>query len=462
MLQRYLKAPDTLFARLVLTLFIGLLITQILSSFLQFKIREQQLGQLKRGQLLQRFIAAQQLLPASHPAQQQKILNILSTPHLQVHILKHYPIPDNTKAPKLPPIFARLRQETQQALGDQAPLLYFEASQGYFKITLPLSDGTWLQFQRQAHPGQRLQWTSEIWRLIALLIISVLLLSIYPVMLMMRPLRQLAQAATELGKNLSHPPLSLKGTYEVRQAAAAFNTMQAALQQHISDRTRLLAAISHDLKTPITRLRLRTEFIEDETLRAGFIRDLEEMQQMSSATLDFMRGMDAHEKKQKIDLYQLLLDLQHAFSEMGQDFKLHGKATHATVHPLSIKRCLSNLISNGFKYANTIEVQISNTDNTINICIRDHGKGIPESALKKVLDPYVRLENSRNRRTGGTGLGLSIADNIAKLHSGKLQLSNHPQGGLNACLSLPITSTNAQFAPIPYETKSKQQGDLGQ
>ncbi len=234
------------------------------------------------------------------------------------------------------------------------------------------------------------------------------------------------------------PPLPETGPLEVTRAARAFNTMQARLIRYIQDRTRVLAAMSHDLKTPITRLRLRAELLDDASLRAKFTGDLGEMEAMVGATLDFMRGIDAEEAAVPVDMKALLESLQADLLETGGLITLaSGPLKPYPGRPQALKRCLMNLLGNAIQYGGSAAVAVEDHDDRLEISIRDEGPGIPEAELDRVFEPYYRLEGSRNRETGGTGLGLTIARSIAETHGGKLSIRNRVEGGLEAKLTLP-------------------------
>ncbi|MFZ1860777.1 MAG: ATP-binding protein, partial [Candidatus Competibacter sp.] len=220
--------------------------------------------------------------------------------------------------------------------------------------------------------------------------------------------------------------------------ARAFNTMQERLIRYIEDRNRILAAVSHDLKTPITRLRLRTELLDDAPLREKFLTDLDDMQRMAQASLDFLRGGEDSEPLAPVDLNALLESLQEDAEDTGQAIRIDG-ATDRPLHcrPLALKRCLTNLLDNALKYGQRAEIAVQDTPARVTLRVRDQGPGIPETELERVFEPFYRLESSRSRDTGGTGLGLSIARNIARAHGGELTLRNHPRGGLEARVELP-------------------------
>ncbi len=260
-----------------------------------------------------------------------------------------------------------------------------------------------------------------------------------------RPIRQLADAATELGRDIDRSPLKENGPTEIRQAASAFNAMQARIKRQIQHRTHMLAAITHDLQTPLTRLRLRMEKIDDPELRRKLIDDLAAMQGMVREGLDLARTMDSAEAMQLLDIDSLLDSICADAADAGQDVTLQGQ-THTSImaQPNALRRCLTNLIDNAVKYGHFARIQVAHETGAdqdhIVIRIRDGGNGIPEDQLATVFDPFFRLETSRSRDTGGTGLGLTIARNIAENHRAGLTLRNHPQGGLEAILRLPVAN----------------------
>jgi signal transduction histidine kinase len=253
-----------------------------------------------------------------------------------------------------------------------------------------------------------------------------------------RPLKALADAADELGRNINRPPLEESGPTEVVRAAHAFNAMQARLTAYIRERTSVLAAMSHDLKTPVTRLRLRAELLKDPELKVRFTRDLEEMEAMVGATLDFLRGFEAGESSKPVDMMALLESLQADMVEMRSLVSIEGRSIKPFPgKPTALKRCLGNLLDNAIKYGRSASVKVDDNDDRLEIRILDEGPGIPQSEIERAFEPFYRLDASRSRETGGTGLGLAIARGIAEGHGGRLTLENRAEGGLEARLTLP-------------------------
>jgi signal transduction histidine kinase len=253
-----------------------------------------------------------------------------------------------------------------------------------------------------------------------------------------RPLKQLAQAAKDLGNDINHAPLDLTGADEIRQASAAFNAMQARIRQYIFQRTQMLAAITHDLQTPLTRMRLRLEKVSEPELQERLIGDLSAMQAMVREGLVLARSMDASETMQVLDLDSLLDSVCADAVDARQEVSLSGHAGMALLgRPLDLRRCLSNLIDNAVKYGCSARVSVDRINGAARIRIRDRGPGIPLGEQARVFDPFYRMETSRSRESGGTGLGLTIARNIAEQHGGSITLANPPDGGLEVTLMLP-------------------------
>jgi signal transduction histidine kinase len=264
-----------------------------------------------------------------------------------------------------------------------------------------------------------------------------------------RPLKQLARAAEDLGGNIDHPPLPQRGASEIRQASAAFNAMQARIREHVRERTDMLAAITHDLQTPLTRLRLRLEKVDDHALRDKLIHDLSHTQTIVREGLELARSMDVTELLQPLDLDSLLDSVCADAADAGQNVTLTRKpGLTIMARPTALRRCLTNLIDNAVKYGRFAEVSAlegldAQERQTAVISVRDGGPGIAPDQLQKVFEPFFRSEPSRSRETGGTGLGLTIARNIARQHGGGIELVNLAEGGFEARLILPASGAPA-------------------
>ncbi len=309
----------------------------------------------------------------------------------------------------------------------------------FLDVNVTLPDGQQLVFRTAApQPGPSLP--SQIFIELGLVTLILALVLFFMTRSITRPLSDLARAAEAVGRGGKGAPLAERGARELRDATRAFNTMQERLHRYVESRTRVVAAMSHDLRTPLTRLRLRAESIDNETLRTRFIADLDEMNEMVGGALGLFRDMNDDEPLERVDVNQLLKKLQSEFAETGGEVTLEGTGmAPLPARPKALKRCLANLLHNAIKYGNRAHVVISDgTD--VRIRIRDEGNGIPDEHLQQVFEPFFRVESSRNRDTGGTGLGLCIARDIAQSHGGSIELANVPGGGLEAMLVLPRTT----------------------
>ncbi|MBZ9556731.1 MULTISPECIES: ATP-binding protein [unclassified Modicisalibacter] len=269
-------------------------------------------------------------------------------------------------------------------------------------------------------------------------LITVIGLSLLGIRWLTRPLSVLARAARRLGDDLESPPLAERGPRELRDTAIAFNRMSERIRHQVDERERLFSAISHDLKTPITRLRLRAEMLDDVDQREAFVRALDEMDQLVKGALASVKGLDLHEQAVTVDVDALLEDLVAELAVYDTPLRRDGRAGEIVAKPLALKRCLANLIENAIFYGQRVEIACRRHANQLVVTICDDGPGIPEAQRERVFQPFVRLEPSRSRHTGGSGLGLAIARHIARAHGGDIQLGAAPGGGLAVRLSLAL------------------------
>lgn len=327
----------------------------------------------------------------------------------------------------------------------QHSLLMEPLSPPILVVQLELAPDTWLYVATllgvpDIFSGYR--WLSEERVLVGLLVLlSVIALSLLGIRSATRPLARLSRAALQLGDDLDMPPLKESGPKEVAATAVAFNRMQQRIREQIEERERLFSAISHDLKTPLTRLRLRAEMLDDEVQRERFCAALDELDNLVKGALASVKGLDLHETPEPVALGPMIDDIAEALRLQGGHVTVQGEVPPLTVKPLAFKRCLANLLENAVFYGQRAEVSLAEHAGVVTIRIRDHGPGIPDSQLSRVFSPFVRLEPSRSRHTGGSGLGLGIARHIARAHGGDIQLANHPQGGLCVTLTVPHHET---------------------
>ncbi len=301
------------------------------------------------------------------------------------------------------------------------------------ELSIALAGGQWLNV------GTRFERPPLQWSLasnVSFVITASLLLVVSFWFLLTRltgPLNTLAEASERLGRGAGEGPLPIVGPKEVQDLTRAFNTMQDRLTRFVSDRTQMMAALAHDLRSPLTALRVRAEMVGDEDTRVSLIASSEEMQQMVEATLDFAKGVGQHEEVNPTDVRELMASLEAPGLSL-----LSNEALVIPVKPSAMRRALRNLTENAIRYGNEASVtwQVVRPDAVI--WVDDRGPGIPDSELEAVFGPYVRLETSRSRNTGGHGLGLSIARSIILEHGGAISLSNLPEGGLRAQVRLPL------------------------
>lgn len=321
-------------------------------------------------------------------------------------------------------------------------LLSDEFPHGQFRVQVALQDGQWLQADiREGQAGMSAAPYSAAWdyffRIYLLRIATVVLIAWMAVRLAMKPLQGMANAAEKLGRNIHSPPLATDGPLEVRTAAQAFNAMQRRIIDNIAERTRFLASVSHDLRSPITRMKLRTEMMSDEARREKFRQDLAEMDNMISSTLNVVQDIDVQEKRQLVDLESLLQGVRSDQLEIGHEVSVSGHAAPLQAYPRSLRRCLQNLVENAVRYGQRARIALAERQAQVQITIDDDGPGIPEDMLERVLEPFYRLERSRNSSTGGFGLGLSIAVTVVQAHRGEIALANRSGGGLRVTVVIP-------------------------
>jgi signal transduction histidine kinase len=255
-------------------------------------------------------------------------------------------------------------------------------------------------------------------------------------------LARLADAADAIGPAAGGTALAETGPREVARAATAFNAMQGRIQAHLAERTQILAAISHDLQTPLTRLRLRSELIDDTVLRDKLLADLDAMQALVREGIAYARSAHSgSEAARSVDLHALLDSLVCDYTDAGQPVTLEGaEGLMLETRPQALRRLITNLVDNALKFAGNAQLTAGRGEHGIFIAVRDDGPGIAPEELQAVMQPFYRVENSRSRETGGTGLGLAIAQQLAQALGGRLALRNREEGGLEARLTLPIVA----------------------
>jgi len=335
------------------------------------------------------------------------------------------------------------------------PALHYDRARypGALFLGAELTDGSWVVFSAMKFSGMNTAW--GLWGfggrmrwlgVLLILTITTVIVSTIAARQLGRPVRRLAEAVGRFGIDPRAPAIPEAGPEELRQVIRTFNAMQAQIQRFVAHRTMMLAAISHDLRTPLTRMRLRGEFIADEFEQQRLFRDVDEMQTMVDGALAFFRDDAAEEAVTTFDLTGVLRTILNDYADQGIDIPYTGPS-HAVYRgrPFALKRAFSNLIDNAIKYATPPRIELCRQEHAFVIRISDRGPGIPEDALERVFTPYFRLDKSRNRTTGGVGLGLTVAQTVIRGHGGEIVLENRLGGGLEARITLAaaVLSSNA-------------------
>ncbi|HCV38378.1 ATP-binding protein [Pseudomonas vlassakiae] len=446
--------PRTLFGQLLLIMVSGTLVVQLMSSSIWFDVRF--------AQVLEAPIRLMAARSAPLIAQANCHTQDLQVPaHYQLRCAENQPVQQEDQPRGRRRVELLLQQALTYELGHaQAvrllkvqltdeqgqPIVWrslfgLRTAQAHIQFAVPLPDGHWLSID-----GQELQgWSGEsawvlisdyLLRVYALRIVAVLLVCLIAVRLCLRPLRRLADAARGLGSNLEQPALALDGPEEVRQAALAFNAMQQRLIAMVKDKAHFLAAVSHDLRTPLTRMRLRLERLPDDEQRERLRQNITQMDNMIGQVLDYLRAGE-QQNLQQVDVDRLVARLCADLASSAEPLPVDGKAGSLRVDALLLQRCLQNLVVNALRYARQVSVTLETTITGVYIHIDDRGPGIAPGLLTTITDPFVRGEGSRNQASGGYGLGLSIAQRIASSHGGELLLHNREGGGLRVSVLLP-------------------------
>lgn len=293
---------------------------------------------------------------------------------------------------------------------------------------------------RQPPGGLDLLTHWNLWLDVAFRLSALLLVTWVGVRWLSQPVQGLADAARGLGQDVRSAPLVERGTVECREAIRVFNQMQARICRQLDERDSFVAAVSHDLRTPLTRLSLRVEGLADRGQRAQFCRDIAEMNNMITSTLDYMRDVAAIEPFVLLDVESMLASLADDYAATGADVALLESDTPLVCAPLctqpqALRRCVCNLVDNAVRYGGSARLRCYQEGGAVCLEVADDGAGVSEAELQKIVQPFYRSEGSRNRHSGGVGLGLSIASDIAQRLRGQLRLSNRPQGGLLATLT---------------------------
>jgi signal transduction histidine kinase len=454
--------PRSLFGQTVVILLLGLVLSHLFGGWIYTNDREQAVRAVGGLAVAQRIANVTHLIEDAPADWRGRIVGASSDPNFRVSVAT---TPPAFRSPTEPgPIAQAIKEfvvaqlpggsarqvhvaasETQASrfdmpMGHSMPMgamMHVVGAWRDLQVAIELSDRQWLVFTAGLpDTGPAMSWLSTLSMAAAAVVI--VLVSIWAVRRVTAPLATLAEAAERLGRDLHAAPLPAMGTSEMRRAARAFNEMQERLRRLIDNRTRLLAAISHDLRTPLTLLRLRAENVVSEEDREKMLATITAMDAMIDASLRFARGETIAERRRPVDLAALLSSIVDDMGDAGL------AVTMAPADELiyecqaeALKRAITNLLDNAIKYGKSAHIGMETTPKTIEIIVDDEGPGIPEQELTRVLQPFYRLDTSRSAETGGSGLGLAIAQSIAEAHGGRLSLANRHEGGLRAVITLP-------------------------
>ncbi|OSM04136.1 ATP-binding protein [Magnetofaba australis] len=475
--MKWLPWPRSLAGQLVWILFGGVTLALISSAAIHLYDRKEAMVTMGGIQAAQRFASIVHVLDPLAPAERLKIVGILNTPlqfvrfsndadptrdHAQInahaahlkslmqrYLETRYPLQIQMVSQPAALRGGRGAQSGEPALhpmmegmmmGNHAPAMGMlhpmSASQFSYMARTRLSDGTWLEYHNHL-PEEAFVWPWHLLWSLLILIAVVTALSFLAVRLVTRPLARLAGAARALGHDLRGAPIEKSGSREVRAVIQAFNAMQARIIQQIQERSAMLAAISHDLHTPLTRMRLRVEMLNDDSTRGALLANLAEMEGMTASAMDFIQGAEGMEEVRLADIPSLLEGLEENWRELGHDVAVeYGEMEPFPLMQRSFRRAISNLIQNAVKYGQRARLKATMHRDRLRIAVSDDGPGILEAEMESVLRPFKRLDASRNSKTGGSGLGLSIADSIIRAHGGALHLRNRPEGGLEVIVTI--------------------------
>lgn len=331
---------------------------------------------------------------------------------------------------RAPHIFHRVPPPPPQAAPEQTVLF------GSFQAAVRQPDGRWLE----AAPRRALidPWAQRVMLVMAAALVAVTPLAWWFARRIAAPITAFARAAERLGRDPDAPPLSVRGSTEVTAAAAAFNLMQERLKRYVSNRTTMIAAIAHDLRTPLTRLRFRIEAAPDE-LKPKLAADLDEMEAMISATLAFVQDATRTGERTKLEVSSLVETVMDEAAETGADAAVeHAERAVVDGDPIALKRLVANLVDNALKFGSSARGRVFAEAGMAVVEVDDDGPGVPEGDIERAFEPFQRLEGSRSRETGGAGLGLAVVRAIARGHGGEVTLLNRAEGGLRARVTLPL------------------------
>ncbi len=442
--------PDSLAARTLVVLILGLALSHAISIALYATDRSEALVSIDGRHIGERIATVDRLTQGSSPGDRQRLVNLASDTGFKVSLSSASAI---EKQPQVSEQFSRLRDSLVSHLDDEPNreirLRYMDmkpenannlAGKAVKTVMISISQKgqNWLNFAVSLQPSKPF-WSFRYTLSMLVMLAAVAFFSSIFVRQLTQPLQQFARASQQLGVDVAAPPLPERGPLEIRLATQAFNQMQRRIRRFVEDRTQMIAAISHDLGTPIARMRLRAEFVDDAEQQQKMLADLEHMEKMVFSALSFARDDSAREPMAKVDFRTMMHRVCDDISDAGFQVSLSIKeeTMPCSCRPVAMRRALSNLVENAARYGNEARVAVAKQNDGIMVIIDDDGPGIPQDRHEDVFKPFYRLETSRSRETGGTGLGMTVARSTIRAHGGDIILSNRDEGGLRMEVYLP-------------------------
>lgn len=466
-MKRFL--PQTLPAWVLLVVIAGLLVGQVSTLYIVARDRASTNETVELYRLNERAFSLAQLMYAASPQQRQQLAAGLSNSNNLLSLSDSpavaSPIPADDALAELEDILvgrlsrfgvqdARVRRDeaVRHAPGPREPggdddvgdvekslmvLAADFARSEKLTASIEFADGQWLNITAPIAPAAPVlsQGSVPLYAVVAALIVA---MAIWALRRLTAPYRALESAVGKITADLRGPPIDESGSREYRSAAHALNAMQARLREYVEDREHLAAALAHDLRTPLTRMRLRLELLGRSKARTALAHDLADIDSIARSVIDFATFEVAEEAPELIDIWALADSVADGYDEVSfEKGSTRSRGLVCRGRPIALRRCITNLINNAVLYGRKVHLSVQEQEGRILLTIRDEGPGIPDDRIDSVFRPFVRVETSRSRETGGSGLGLTIARNIARSMGGEVRLYNHPAGGLAAELALP-------------------------
>lgn len=443
-----MRLLDTLVARLILVSLIGISLVHVLSIWSYEQALERELTLANEARFAERILAIKSSVVAVPENRREALAHELSSGPIEAHWSRTRGTAAGGPGVEQWNGLVERIQAGAIGLTSDDVLVGTSGDPHSALLSIRLPDATWLNVSlfaasRSGHGGHGTLLSTSI------MAGGVILISLLIARWLTRPLRAMSEAVSTLSPDEPQSRISETGPIEVRQLAAAFNDMRTRISDLVRRRTHALAAVSHDLRTPLTRLKLRLSDVPDAGLQQAMQADLAEMEAMIEATLSYLRGQDTGESIRALDLVSLLDTVVDEARDAGHDTVLEATGPLVvTGRHLGLKRALTNLVGNAVRFGSKVIVMARSSDGTAVVEITDNGPGIPPDMLDAVLEPFVRLEVSRNRESGGVGLGLTIAKATIEADGGTLLLRNRAEGGLSAIIHLPLAGKGGASASL--------------